>query len=395
MAEAARNKMLSDGFLDFGGRREFCLISAITFLCFLSTTTLVFLPKLMFRSGYSEFEIGIIMFASALPVLAANLGGGVLVGRFGSMPLVMTALALVTCGILLVDFAIGGFVPLLLSRIVFGGGIGLMTTVGMLHAKNLLTPRRFVHLFGIYSTMFTVPFFFGPWMAEAYLTRFGATHFFIAVDAPVALALLLSLGLRKPPPPSGERRVEASYRDLLLDERVRKAFALAAGFGLIWGFPFPFMTLVLAPSEIPAAYFFSLHTAAVFISRFFLLGQLQNLARLRIVLLGVLASFSGYALLAVMVQPMTVICAGALAGVGHGLVFPSLSTWVSGQFAPADRGKPVALFNTVFNAGGYFVALAGGAIVAFIGMRPMLATIAATGLILGLGTLSERKPQVT
>jgi predicted MFS family arabinose efflux permease len=386
---------IRSGFADDESRRDFFLISAITFFCFLSMTMLVFLPKIMFRAGYTETEIGIVMFMSALPVLVANLGGGVLAGRFRSISLVAVALALVACGILLVYFVLDDLFLLLLSRIVFGSGIGLMTTIGMVYAKSLLTPSRFVHLFGIYSTMFTVPFFFGPAMAEAYLAHFGERYFFVAIDAPVVLALLLSFGLRRSLPVAAHRGPEASYRDLLLDQRLKRAFALAGGFGVIWGFPFPFMTLALTESAIPAAYFFTVHTAAVFFSRFVLLAPLQSLPRLRIVLLGMLASFTAYALLAIAIQPPIVICAGMLAGIGHGLVFPSLSTWVSEQFAPADRGKPVALFNTVFNAGGYLVALAGGAIIAAFGMRTMLVLIAATGLILAIGTLSSRRTQVS
>jgi MFS family permease len=224
------------------------------------------------------------------------------------------------------------------------------------------------------------------------LSRLGERHFFLAIDMPVIFGLLLALTLsRSPRPPTGSRS-EPSYRDLLLDERLGRAFMLAGGLGLIWGFPFPFMALTLAPYDIPAAYFFSFNTAAVVISRFVLLGQLQDLPRLRIVLIGAIAFVLGYAALVFAVKPVIVIVAGVLAGIGHGLVFPSLSTWVSEQFAPVDRGKPVALFNTIFNAGGYLVALAGGVLVAAFGMRIMLALVAATGLALAFGALSRHKP---
>jgi len=58
--------------------------------------------------------------------------------------------------------------------------------------------------------------------------------------------------------------------------------------------------------------------------------------------------------------PEAAILAAIIIGIGYSLEYPSLSVWISAKFEPKERGKPVALFNMVFDSGIFITALVGG-----------------------------------
>jgi predicted MFS family arabinose efflux permease len=83
-----------------------------------------------------------------------------------------------------------------------------------------------------------------------------------------------------------------------------------------------------------------------------------------------------FALLAFARGPISVLAAGMLIGLGHSIAYPTLGVWVEQQFAPAQQGMPLALFNALFTLGIYLLPLIGGYVIAAFGLGSMVLALA-------------------
>jgi MFS family permease len=149
------------------------------------------------------------------------------------------------------------------------------------------------------------------------------------------------------------------------------------------------MALALDRSGIQPGYFFFSCLTVLITSRIFLVGYLARFAREAIVTIGILTMVGAYACFAELaLTAVRTAILGGLLGLGYSMTFPLLSVWISDQFAPDERGRPVALFGAAFHVGIYTVPFAMGVMGTYISVYLALLWIAGFSAALTLVALA-------
>ncbi|HYM31063.1 MAG TPA: MFS transporter [Candidatus Cybelea sp.] len=372
--------------IGFDSRRaalQFWLFAAATFLYSLSTTMLALLSVIFKDAGLDERQIGIVLSASAIPMIIATLCSGALIGRIGAIPTAILGQIVVLATFIGLQFADHSFYGAVCCRIVQGVGLGLVVPAAMVFAKSRLNQERFVYYFGIYSSMMPLPNMFGPFIAELYLQRFGVAGFFFVAGIPILLGAVMAAAIGGGGGWTPKSSASLGYLKLLTSRELRLPNVSALIFGLIGGFAPSFLALLLAQRGVSVSYFFSTYTICMFGSRLLVFGRVQSLPREVIVAGGIGLGSIGYALLIFAHGPAATVLAGILFGLGQSVNYPTLSIWFSERFPPEDRGRPVALFNTIYNLGVFLTPLFGGYVIAETGAEWLLAMLS----LLGFGLL--------
>lgn len=357
-------------------RIEFWLFAAATFVLATTNSILALLALVLAEKHMNAEQIGIVLASPAVPMVLTMLLAGTVVARLGALRMARAGALIIVLSYASFELTAGSFAGAIASRVGYGIGHALFMPAGLLYITAKLTPRHKIYYVGIYASMYPLPNAIAPLLAEAYLWRYGASGLFLYSAIPALVGLLLVLGLT----PSAATAVgRAPLRDYLRHLRNPQLWTPYGGiffFGLCWGFTVSFMALLLERRGVPVAYFFTTFTVCVFGARFLLVRFVQHLPRP--VLFGAALVFLAlaFALLAFARGPISVLAAGMLIGLGHSIAYPTLGVWVEQQFAPAQQGMPLALFNALFTLGIYLLPLIGGYVIAAFGLGSMVLALA-------------------
>lgn len=366
-------------FRDSRARWEFVAVCAANFLAFLSGSTLALFAVVLQKAGHSDATIGLILSAGAAPFAVAALAAGPLITRYGSLRPMLGAMVLMAVSHLALEFVHHHAALAMLARVLGGIGAGICVPAGMLYAQTRLTEHRFVYLFGIFTSTLPLPNVLGPGLAELYLDRFGTHGFFLATAAPALCGIALAAVLRRGGPVKRGAGRPLSYLSVLRLREIRMVYLCYLAFGAILGFGSTYMAVLLHARDIPVAYYFSTYTFCVFGSRFVLMSKVQALSRATVIFAGALLQASAFLLLYLFgTVPITVLV-GLLYGLGHAVMFPSLTAWANEHIPPADRGTSTALSQSMFAAGMTLTPLFGGVLVAHLGLDALVLTLSLVG----------------
>jgi MFS family permease len=378
------------GFRDRRAAVEFCILSLATFLCFTTVQQTGLLAVVMQNHGMPLPQIGIVLGVYGAAVVFFMLAGAPLAARIGNLQALRLGLALLVAGHMSYQWTIGDFPAAILSRCVQGAGYGFFFPAAMTFAKNKLTKDRFVYLFGIYSSMVSLPNGIGPPVAEAYLHHFGEHLFFIVGALPGLIAVGVTLWLREEGRMAGGDAALPLLQTAILPT-LRQPLVAILVVGAIYGLIPSYMAALLGHKSIPIGFFFTSFTVVFFGSRFVLIGWIEALPHRRLVAAGTMAMAAAYVVIAWATGAMPVTLAGVLFGLGYSVAYPVLSVWVAEQFAPAQRTTPVVLFNTVFSFGILLTPWLGSWVIARLDYQGLLLALATAGLVLAAGMLLAGK----
>lgn len=350
-------------FRDARARWEFAAVCAASFLAFLSSSTLALFAVVLQKAGHSDATIGLILSAGAAPFAVAALASGPLITRFGSLKPMLAAMVLMAVSHLALELVHGDAVLATIARVLGGIGGGICVPAGMLYAQTRLTERRFVYLFGIFTSMLPLPNVLGPGLAELYLDRVGTGGFFLATALPSLLAIAIAACLRRGAPAQRGAGRPLSYLAVLRLREIRLVFLSYLAFGAILGFGSSYMAVLLHGRDVPVAFYFSTYTFCVFGARFVLMSKVQALSRQAVILAGALLQATAFLLLYLFTSAAVTIVVGLLYGLGHSVMFPSLTAWANEHIPPADRGTSTALSQAMFALGMTLTPLVGGMVV--------------------------------
>ncbi|MCJ7499963.1 MFS transporter [bacterium] len=369
-----------------GDARDYFLMASATFLVFLSHATITFLAVILRDLGVGEAGIGIILSAPLVPMLAGMFLSGYLMERFGPLRVVRAGFFMILLAHLSLQFTVNDFGGVYLSRAFHGFGYGIFQPAGMTYVMGKLRPERMVHPFGIYASMVLLPHIVGPWLMENLYASIGLRSLFLVTAVP---SLLGNLFVRLPRtgvvPEAGQDAM--GYGRVLRMAGLRPLFLAILIVGLVYGIVPTMMALYLKLCGIPMVYYFTPFTMALFTGRFLVIRLLEQMPRRTLVTVGFLLMGISHLWLISFRTPSAAVLAGIVLGIGYSLEYPSLSVWISGRFAPDERGKPVALLNMVFHAGIFITPLIGGWVMeqfslgTYLGGLIILALVAAAGMI--------------
>ena len=346
-------------FNEKGALRDYLLMAASTFLVFLSHSTLAYLAVILRDLGVGETGIGIVISAPLVPILPGMFLSGHLIERFGPLRVVRAGFFMVLLAHLSLQFTITGVTGVYLSRAFHGFGYGIFMPAGMTYVKGKLRPEKMVHPFGIYSSTILLPLIVGPWFMENLYAGIGINSLFFVTAIPSFLGnVLVRFPRIDAESEKGEDRI--GYGRLFRMASLRPPLLAIFTVGIVYGIVPTLMALYLKLYSIPMIYYFTPFTAALFKGRFIVIRLFESLPKKTLVTAGFVLIGISHLWFITNRTPEAAILAAIIIGIGYSLEYPSLSVWISAKFEPKERGKPVALFNMVFDSGIFITALVGG-----------------------------------
>jgi MFS family permease len=365
------------GFRDNTALAEFCLLCAAAFLAFFTLSLSAVLAVVMKSHGIPLNKIGLVLSVAPSAVVVSSLMAGKLAASIGNLGTLRLGVGMLLLSNLSFHFTLDYLPAATLSSLVQGAGVGIFMAPAMAFARSKLTQERVVYLFGIYSSMISLPYAFGPPAAEAYLKVLGDDWFFVVGAVPAALSLMLSFALTKDHPPQGDAVAKVSLLATALLPSMQRPLVAVLIVGALYGLIPSYMAPIISDKNVSIGYFFTTFTVVVFTSRFALMGFLEALPRKQVLLSSVLAMALSYAVLGAVNDPISVVITGVLFGFGFSISYPMLSIWVTEQFAASQRTTPLAVFNAACSLGIVAAPSLGTYVIAALGGNGLLWALSA------------------
>lgn len=344
----ADRKAYSDGFVDARARYEFMRFGTAVFLVSFLYSHAALLAVVFSHEGFDLQHVGLLLSLYVFPVLLTSFSIGAIAGRIGVLATTRIAICLLIVGFASLFFTVDNFYAALASRLVQGLGQGMFLGSILTYAQSRLSPRRFIYLLGVFSSMAPLAQAFAPPFGAVILAHFGPRPMFVVATLPALIGLALTFTVRALPraaKPQGLDFGKALRRDRMAP--------LCAAFvnGTMFGFVMAYLSTVLEAKALPLAAFFIASTAAMLASRVLAMRRMEAVDRHFLVAGGFVLEAASFAAVAGAGGSWLVVLAGVLFGMGYSVVYPVLSAWMSDGLPASERVGPQGLLNAVFSLG--------------------------------------------
>jgi len=366
--------------------REFVLLLASGLLLTTGIGVFYLFPLYVLELGGSKSDIGILMSTMSLSAVALRPWTSGLVdqlGRKGSMAVGCLLMTAVSIAHLFFKGAIGQVYPaLVVLRLFFGIGLALGIIASLTLAADLAPVSRLNEGIGIFGVMPLMGIAIGPVVGESIIHQWGFNAMFLTAAGFFTAGFLFLLPLKD--------------NFIASDGQARGRFIKSLRIGLVWrmtliclcfgvafaahgGFVAPFAE---AGSMPVSAYFVSYSTAAV-ISRLVGGKLADRFGEKRLIPMALIIAGTGFVCLMQVTSTVGLTGTGFVAGMGHGMLFPSLIALTIRPIAVGERGKVTGILTGGVDAGLFLGSLIMGQLGDFFGFTAIFA-MAAAAVFLGL-----------
>ena len=333
--------------------RDFSFAAVAYFFVFLSASVFYLFPLFLNQFHPSKSLVGLIMgIHSVTAIMVRPLFGRLLDKRGGRRVAILGLLLMIAGmpGFYLIDSA--GMLAILL-RALNGIGWGVSTTALLAICSDLSPEDRMAHSLGIIGIAGIIASAIGPMLAEEVLHR----HSFHAVFSVSLIALAASLifvfaikavPLSQAPPRLDQTGHVAAYPMLIL----LVIAAMPIVHGAVRGTVLNFIALFGADLGFNRVgpFFLAFSTAAV-LTRLGIGDISDRYGRKRVIIPSALLISINLLWIAGMHSYWAFVLSGFLAGLGQGLIFPALSTYVIDFLGRENKGLALGLYLSLFDIG--------------------------------------------
>ena len=333
--------------------RDFSFAAIAYFFVFLSASVFYLFPLFLNQFHPSKSLVGLIMgIHSVTAIMVRPLFGRLLDKRGGRRVAILGLLLMIAGmpGFYLIDSA--GMLAILL-RALNGIGWGVSTTALLAICSDLSPADRMAHSLGIIGIAGIISSAIGPMLAEEVLHR----HSFHAVFSVSLIALVASLifvfAIKAVPLSQAPPRVEqtghvAAYPMLIL----LVIAAMPIVHGAVRGTVLNFIALFGADLGFTRVgpFFLAFSTAAV-LTRLGIGDISDRYGRKRVIIPSALLISINLLWIAGIHSYWAFVLSGFLAGLGQGLIFPALSTYVIDFLGRENKGLALGLYLSLFDVG--------------------------------------------
>lgn len=327
--------------------------------CHMSATLL---PLYLQESGFREGEIGWLAASFSSAAIATRLGLGFGLERYGRKPFLIVGSLLLNATFGLYGFLEPEFNHWLAIRLIQGIGLACYITAILTWVADQSPPEQIGRLQGVFGVSGLLGSAFGPWLSERVLQQSGFEAMFLTVFGGGILCTLLVLWLPESRPTQGRALLDPTGPITLRAHLpvILVTFPFGWLTGTILTFLAPFVKLVHVSSV--GSYFAGFAVASVAVRVFFADAIDRWRPRNLVLLSGGSLALGGLTIasLALFPHTETLIAASLLNGMGHGFLFPGLSTHVVRRTSADQRGAGLALFTGTFDFGILTGALVAG-----------------------------------
>lgn len=361
--------------------RAFFIVSAANFLSFLNLAFFFLLPLWVHDKGGGAELAGRVSAVQGFAGLAALPFIGYLLDRFGRRRFMITGIGLGTlCSIafLFID-EIGPalYVVRAIQGIAFTSAFTGAQTLALLFAP-IERRAEAIGWFGI-STILTHAI--SPAIGEEIILRYGFQAMFGVGAVLGAAAFAMSCFVPRPPAfVVRTRSEEINPRDARLAVGTATFAMLCYGVG--FGATQTFVPLLMAHYEIGRVgpFFTAWSLAAVSVRAGF--GRVSDRVGRRAVLIPAMIALTiAVGLLSVARSMPLVVAIGAIFGIGHGMLYPTMNAWIADWSSARNIGRTQSLFSGSYSLGISGCAFFFGTVVEVHGYPTMFALASAISVI--------------
>ncbi|MCX5739322.1 MAG: MFS transporter [Proteobacteria bacterium] len=365
--------------------RPFLLCALANFTQSLAFNLYLHLPGFLHDLGAGEVQIGVVIATTSVASIAVRPPLGRAIDRYGRHRLILLA-GVANIGICLLYLTIDSLGPwTYVVRTLHGLSEAVLFMGLFTVAADWVPASRRTEGLALYSASSMLPISFGGVLGDAILARASYDALFIASACFAALSLLMTIPLEEYP---RVRRIDDPPRGIghaLVQRDLAPLWFMGTVFGLVLTGVFVFVKRFVMETQVATVgTFFSAYTGAAILVRL-AGGRLPDRVGPKRVLLPALATLvGGFLCLAAARTAAQVLAAGVLCGLGHGFVYPVLSSLVVARASESGRGAAISIHTALPDVGGLFGAPLLGWLIVVRGFSVMFE---AAGAMLALGSL--------
>lgn len=352
-------------------------------------------PLFVLKIGGNRADIGYLMGAMSLASVIGRPWASNLVDRIGrkkSMMIGCLVMALVSLAHLLLREDLSVVYPVLvLLRFIFGAALALGIVASLTMAADMVAGPRLNEGLGLFGIMPMLGLALGPLLGEFLVTKLGFEAMFWGSAAIFTISMLLIYPMKDRFVASTTVRIGGFFRVLALPLVWRMAL-IALFFGAAFAAHAGFVTPFAHARDLPVSLYFISYSTAAILSRLFCGWLARLFGETRIIAAALLVGGIGFISLLMVSSSFGLMVAGFVAGLGQGLLFPSLVALTIRPMVQSNRGKVAGTLTGGFDGGIFFGSLMMGQLGEFFGFNAIFGLAAATaflGLIIFLAIQSK------
>ena len=334
--------------------RDFLLSLAAYFFLFMSVSLFFLLPVVLEKFGPSQGRIGLIMGVHSVVAIAIRPFFGPAIDARGGRRIALLGLFFMILAVPFFHFVVdAGWLAFLLRALTgLGWGISMTATIAM--CSDLAPVDRLAKSMGVIGVAGLVANAIGPLLAEELIRRSGAGLLYNASLLFLLASLACVLAAREIPKPQGEGSGGAGLKALRLVPWALAAVIASVPIfhGAIRGAMIYFIAMFgnsIGISRIGP--FFVVFSAAAILTRFQLGDLSDRFGRKTIILPAALIIVGNLFVIAQVKSLPLLLVTGFVGGLGQGLIFPALSTYIIDFLGRENKGLAISLYSSLFDVG--------------------------------------------
>lgn len=391
--------VVSDESGEAGGQLftgPFCLLLGSSLLMITGIGMFYMFPLFVLELGGNRADIGLLMGLMSLAAVAGRPLVSNMVDRIGrkkSMISGCLVMAVVSLLHLVLGDTIESVYPILVFlRLFFGVALALGIVASLTMAADMVAGPRLNEGLGIFGIMPMLGLALGPLLGELMITHFGFQAMFLGATSIFVLSIILLCPLGDTFQDSGTLSKGGFFRVLAFPLVWRMALA-SLFFGIAFAAHAGFVAPYAHTYDIPASAYFGFYSAAAILSRLFIGRLTLFFGEMLLIPAAMIIAGIGFVSLIAVSNTLGFIVAGFVAGLGHGLFFPSLIALSIRHMVASNRGKVAGILTGGFDSGIFFGSLVMGQLGDFFGFSAVFGSAAAAAFI-GFVSFQAMKPKI-
>lgn len=356
--------------------RDFVLGLSAYFFLFLSVSLFFLLPLFLKQFGPRDSQVGLIMGIHSITAILIRPFFGRLIDRQGGKKISLIGIAILILAVPLFHLVkdSGAFPVFLRALTGIGWGISMTATITM--CTDLAPVQSMARSIGIVGVAGLIANAVGPSLGEEIIRRFDFSGLFNFSLAFLMLSLTLVMMTRELPKEDrgGKSSAEAAIR---IWKSTSWLLLIIIGsmpiiHGSVRGAIIYFMPLLVKVLNLGrVGPFFIIFSAAAILSRFKLGGLSDCYGRKKVVFISALIISFNLLLISRIESFCLLLVTGFIGGLGQGLIFPALSTYLIDFMGRENKGLAISLYNSLFDVGMGVGSMFYGWVSELVGLKQM------------------------
>jgi len=290
------------------------------------------------KFNVSSFMISFVISMFALSAIATRMYAGVAVSRMRRAPLVIAGLLIFLISTM-TYYGVGAIALIILVRIVYGVGFGLISTTYGTVVSEIIPKRRIGEGMGYFGLSTSLSMSIAPVIGLWLLNDYGFGTLIVVASILIALVIPITFAIRMNRQEKSDSQIKTPTKMKLMDRDALLPCGLNILLSITYGGLITFITMLGKENHIPnVGWFFLFNALAVLLVRP-ISGKIYDSKGHGAVLpIGCIMVIISMLLLSYTTSLSMLIVSALCYGIGYGALQPSLQAWAIQRAKPENRG---------------------------------------------------------